>query len=112
MASAPTPFLVIQETAPSYSMEEEAQTFRPTLFIETETKSPEAQAYEDALILEEFLKNNATPLQHDISGAAFKQQTDTTPITSGIIRVSSKKTLNRVVSFSDIIEERAISPDH
>ena len=125
MASArttPPPFLVEPETVPSCSMEEETSTCRPTLFIETETKSPETQAYEEALLLEEFLRNNATPLQQDISGASFKQQIEAniitpgiiTPgiITPGIIRVSSKKTLNRVVSFSTIVEERAISPNH
>jgi hypothetical protein len=114
MASArvtPTSFLVEPETVPSCSMEEDTATCRPTLFIETETKSPEIQAYEEALLLEEFLRNNATPLHQDISGVSFKQQTDTTPITPGIIRVSSKKTLNRVVSFSTIVEERAISPN-
>lgn len=119
MASArttPPPFLVEPETVPSCSMEEETSTCRPTLFIETETKSPETQAYEEALLLEEFLRNNATPLQQDISGASFKQQTEAniiTPgiITPGIIRVSSKKTLNRVVSFSTIVEERSISPN-
>ena len=92
-------------------MEEDTATCRPTLFIETETKSPETQAYEEALLLEEFLRNNSTPLQQDISGATFKQQTDSNIIIPGIIRVSSKKTLNRVVSFSTIVEERAISPN-
>jgi hypothetical protein len=107
---SPTPFLVLQETVPSHNTEEDTSTCRPCLFIETEDKSPEAQAYEEALLLEEFLRNNTTPLQQDISGATFKQHTDSNEIIPGIIRVSSKKTLNRVVSFSTIVEKKIISP--
>lgn len=112
---SPTSFLVQPETMPSYitseEEKEEESTCRPSLFIETDDKSPETQAYEEALLLEEFLRNNATPLQEDISGAGFKIVANTTETTPGIIRVSSKKTLNRVVSFSDIVEQREISPN-
>ena len=109
---SPASFLVQPETMPSITSEEEEQsTCRPSLFIETDDKSPETQAYEEALLLEEFLRNNATPLLQDISGAGFKIVANTTETTPGIIRVSSKKTLNRVVSFSDIVEQREISPN-